>query len=129
MPLIPAAAPVALRAWRAVLLATALQALAAPAFSSDAPVSLGVVIAPAGLCKPDPSVEPGALVNAVRPGSAAARAGIQAGDVVLRLGNTAIQEWRDLPKAVQLLHAGDRVPISVRRSDTVLTPEVQFTQA
>lgn len=111
-----------------VLLALTLsKPIAAQSSAGDGHVSLGVVIQPAGMCNPKP--EPGALIAAVRPGSSADRAGLKPGDVVVHFGRTDIQEWRDVPRLVQLAHAGDRLDVTVKRGDQRVRLQVLFTQA
>jgi PDZ domain len=112
-----------------ILLAVALsETIAAQQGSpSDAHVSLGVVIQRAGICIPPQGL--GAPITAVRPGSSADRAGLKAGDLVVHFGGTDIKEWRDLPRAVQLAHAGDHVGVLVNREGVRVTLQVQFTQA
>ncbi|HTB68163.1 MAG TPA: PDZ domain-containing protein [Steroidobacteraceae bacterium] len=113
----------------AVLLAVTLsKSIAAQQNSpSDAHVSLGVVIQPAGVCNGAP--EPGAPITGVRPGSSAERAGLMPGDLVVHFGRTDIQDWRDLPRALQHVQPGDQVIVTVKRGDSRVTLQVQFSQA
>jgi serine protease Do len=57
----------------------------------------------------------GALVSAVVPGSAAARAGLQAGDVILRANGQAIDDSGDLPALVDRASPGDKITLGVWR--------------
>ncbi|MEY4749216.1 MAG: hypothetical protein RIQ60_1430 [Pseudomonadota bacterium] len=57
----------------------------------------------------------GALVSEVKPGSAAERAGMKSGDVVLALNGKPIDASGDLPAAVGLALPGDRVTLDVWR--------------
>ncbi len=61
---------------------------------------------------------PGArlLVNAVAEGSAAERAGITAGDLILRLGETSVEDTSDLRRAVDRLARGQATRVTVWRS-------------
>ena len=57
----------------------------------------------------------GALVTEVAPGSAAERAGIQSGDVLLRINGRAIDLSGDLPAVLGLAQPGDPADIDVWR--------------
>ena len=70
----------------------------------------------------------GALVSQVRPGSPAADAGIQRGDVLVAFRGVAIQELRALPRAVSATAVGARVPIEVLRGGRRLTVEVELAE-
>jgi putative serine protease PepD len=66
----------------------------------------------------------GALIQAVVAGSAAERAGLQAGDVVTRIGDTRIDSSSALAAAVRAHRPGDKVEITFSRggaSQTVTT--------
>ncbi|HTH94702.1 MAG TPA: DegQ family serine endoprotease [Rhodocyclaceae bacterium] len=57
----------------------------------------------------------GALVNSVESGGPADKAGVQAGDVILKFDGKPIAEASDLPRIVALAKPGDRVPLQVWR--------------
>ncbi len=67
------------------------------------------------------------LVNSVVQGSAAEKAGLKAGDLVVKLGATSIEDGSDLAQAVRDLEAGKAAPVSVLRDgrtvDLTLTLE------
>jgi len=63
-----------------------------------------------GLDRPD-----GALVSTVAPGSAAAKAGLKAGDVVLKVNGEAIQESSNLSTRIGLSKPGDKVTLEIWR--------------
>ncbi|HEY0338892.1 MAG TPA: Do family serine endopeptidase [Burkholderiales bacterium] len=71
----------------------------------------------------------GALVARVTPGSAAARAGVQAGDVILRANSQPIVESGDLPELVDKAAPGDRLALEVWRNDASLTLLATLGQA
>ncbi|MGH8243975.1 MAG: Do family serine endopeptidase [Steroidobacteraceae bacterium] len=57
----------------------------------------------------------GALVSQVAEGSAAARAGIEAGDVITSVGSQTIRTNADLSNAIGMLKAGDSVKLGLLR--------------
>ncbi|WP_281683615.1 DegQ family serine endoprotease [Thalassobaculum salexigens] len=62
--------------------------------------------------------EDGALVADVDPTGPAGQAGLKAGDVILRFGNTAITEVRDLTRAVADVDPGESANLTVWRDGT-----------
>jgi S1-C subfamily serine protease len=64
---------------------------------------------------------PGAVVAEVVPGSPAAAAGLQAGDLVLSCGGVATADGPALAAVVQARRAGERVALVVRRQGRELT--------
>ena len=64
-----------------------------------------------------------AMITGLVPGMGAAEAGLRGRDLILRIGDAAVADAGDVIDAVQLLNAGQRVPVTVLRwSDT---PAVQ----
>ncbi|OGA23396.1 MAG: protease Do [Betaproteobacteria bacterium RIFCSPLOWO2_02_FULL_67_26] len=80
---------------------------------------IGVVIQPVsreladgfGLSRPQ-----GALVNSVEKGGPADKAGIEAGDVILRFDGKAVSASEDLPRIVGATRPGSRVTVQVWRN-------------
>jgi aminopeptidase YwaD len=60
--------------------------------------------------------EPGVALTGVRPGSPAARAGIAAGDVLVRLGSTRLLSLQDLAFALRSHRPGDEVEVEWQRA-------------
>jgi serine protease Do len=63
----------------------------------------------------------GALVASVQPDSPAAKANLQAGDVILTFNGTAVHEMRDLPRLVAETDANAKVDLGVLRDKKQIT--------
>jgi S1-C subfamily serine protease len=57
----------------------------------------------------------GVIVDSVAPQGPAQRAGIEPGDVILQIGNQPVSSPSDVDPALQGLHPGDSIPITVLR--------------
>ncbi|WMJ70092.1 DegQ family serine endoprotease [Stenotrophomonas sp. 24(2023)] len=57
----------------------------------------------------------GALVNEVVAGSAAAKAGVQPGDVIRTVNGTPVNSWSDLPPLIGAMAPGSKVTLGVYR--------------
>ncbi|MEV1146918.1 trypsin-like peptidase domain-containing protein, partial [Micromonospora sp. NPDC049799] len=71
----------------------------------------------------------GALVAAVAPGSAAEKAGLQRGDVIIRFGDKVVNDSDDLVGAVQAGEVGDRVEVTYKRNGNESTATVTLAEA
>ncbi len=71
----------------------------------------------------------GAYVHSVEAGSCAEKAGIQAGDIITRVGDTTIESISDLRQALKLYSAGDSAEIELYRADNSVTLTVTFDEA
>ncbi|RZT41641.1 DegQ family serine endoprotease [Cupriavidus agavae] len=69
----------------------------------------------------------GALVGSVEPGGPAEKAGIEAGDIILKFNGRDIEKASDLPRMVGDTKPGARVPLQVWRKGQ--TRDVQITVA
>lgn len=69
-------------------------------------------------------VERGVLVTTVRDASAAARGGLKAGDVITRVGTTAVARVGDLSRALRDVERGTSVSIEVSRERKAMTIDV-----
>ena len=68
------------------------------------------------------SVDRGAIITGISPGSAAEKAGLQVGDVVIEVNSEEIGSASDLTNAIGLMSVGDKVAIGyVREGETLLT--------
>jgi hypothetical protein len=72
--------------------------------------------------------DPGVLLTGVRPGSPAERAGIAAGDVLVRLGGTGVRNLQDLAFALRSHRPGDVVEVEWRRGDATRTARVKLEE-
>ncbi len=63
----------------------------------------------------------GVLVREVVPGTPAAGAGIETGDILVRLNGMALRDGRDLVNALRNQTSGERVRVVLRRAETTRT--------
>ena len=68
----------------------------------------------------------GLRIDAVLDGRAAAEAGLQDGDVVIRLGEVEIADIYAYMEALAQFEPGDVTTVVVRRGDETIEREVQF---
>jgi serine protease Do len=68
----------------------------------------------------------GALVASVVPEGPADRAGIEAGDVILRMNGEDLEDFKDLPKLVAKAKAGSESTLEVRREGKTRKLEVEI---
>jgi aminopeptidase YwaD len=66
----------------------------------------------------------GMKLDGVRPGSPAERAGLKAGDLVMRLGKTPVKNVYDYTYALGELRAGEEVEIMIRRDGREMTLKI-----
>ena len=66
----------------------------------------------------------GVTISEVVTDSAADRAGLRQGDVIVRVGSRPIEDFRDLANAIQRSQQGDRVNIQVERNNSTRTVRV-----
>jgi len=71
----------------------------------------------------------GAAVVDVTPGSGAAKAGIQAGDIILSYNGQPLQQAADLPPLVGMTKPGSKVPMEILRNGKKQTLEVTVNEA
>jgi S1-C subfamily serine protease len=102
----------------AILLSLAL-ATPGAAFDLGRRALLGITAVPVPL-GPD-SIGRGVLAERVITGSAAAQAGVVAGDVLLSVDGKPLAVAEDLVQAVRTHRAGDRVTVELRRAGQPLT--------
>jgi serine protease Do len=76
-----------------------------------------------GLARPE-----GALVAEVEPGGPADKAGIKAGDLILRVDQSAVPRAEDLPRVVARNRPGSKVKVEIRRERATRTVEVSLDE-
>jgi aminopeptidase YwaD len=64
----------------------------------------------------------------ITPGSPAAKAGLKAGDILVKFGNDPVQNLYDFTYALRAHKAGENVEVEVLRGDKSLTANVQLTE-
>ena len=77
-----------------------------------------------------PDAEAGvARVGSVIPGSPADKAGLQAGDLLLRVGDREVREYTDVPPLIRARKPGDKLELQVRRGEQDLKLKVTLGTA
>lgn len=71
----------------------------------------------------------GAYVDSVAPGSAAEKAGIEAGDIITKLDGEEIDGFEALKSAIKRHSAGETVEVELYRADESRTTEICFDEA
>jgi serine protease Do len=71
----------------------------------------------------------GAAVVDVSPDSGAAKAGIQAGDIILSYNGQPLQQAADLPPLVGMTRPGSKVPVEILRNGRKQTLDVTVSEA
>ena len=66
------------------------------------------------------------LISGVTKGGPAEKAGLLAGDVIIKLGESKIGNLDDFDSALRKFQAGDKAPVVVRRGEQELTFEVEL---
>lgn len=70
----------------------------------------------------------GAYVYSVEPGSSAEKAGLQAGDIITRLGDAEVTCYDDLHEAVKDFSAGDTTEVGIYRAGEDLSISITFDE-
>ncbi len=68
----------------------------------------------------------GVRIDAVLDGRPAAEAGLQKGDVVIRLGDIEVTDINAYMKALAQFEKGDVTTVVVKRGDEVIEKEIRF---
>lgn len=78
-----------------------------------------------GISAVQPAV--GCTVSSVAEESAAAKAGLREGDVILKFGEDSVDSFQALIELLNDRVPGDKIPVIFRRNDEVMTVEVELT--
>ena len=70
-------------------------------------------------------IDSGAIISRVESGSPAEEAGIQAGDVIVAVGGTRVEDSRDLRNVIGLVRVGDEIDVEVRRERKTIRARVR----
>lgn len=70
------------------------------------------------------TAEKGVVATEIFPGLPAEKAGIKAGDVVVKIGKTDITQTPDLPKALSAAYAGEVLEITILRGKKKMVKKV-----
>ncbi|MGX8692640.1 MAG: S1C family serine protease [Clostridia bacterium] len=71
----------------------------------------------------------GAYIAGVEKNSCAEKAGLQAGDIITRVGETQVESYNDLKQALKAYSAGDTAELEIYRADKSTTVTVVFDEA
>ena len=74
-------------------------------------------------------IDSGAIISRVESGSPAEEAGIQAGDVIVAVGGTRVEDSRDLRNVIGLVRVGDEIDVEVRRERKTIRARVRVRSA
>jgi S1-C subfamily serine protease len=66
------------------------------------------------------------LITLITPGGAAEKAGLKAGDIVLKIGDKSIGSFNDLYDVLKSLHADETVTLRVRRGDKEMDVQLKL---
>lgn len=71
----------------------------------------------------------GAYVDSVERGSCAETAGIQAGDIITKIGDAEVSGYSELRQAIKQYSAGDTVQVELYRADQSVTLSITFDES
>jgi S1-C subfamily serine protease len=86
-----------------------------PAFK----VTLGII--------PDYFFEgPGIRIDGISPGKTAEKAGLKAGDVILKLGNYDVKDMQAYMEGLSKFNKGDKTNVTIKRGSETMSVPVEF---
>ena len=68
----------------------------------------------------------GIVLRGVRPDSPASKAGLQTGDVILKIGDVRVDGYQSLVDVVTASKAGDKLILTIKRGEEELALEVEL---
>ncbi len=87
---------------------------------------MGVMVSMLSLDKETYGIDYGVYVQSVEENGSAFKAGIQAEDIIVKIGDTAIESYENMTKALRGYRAGDSTTITVYRDGKEQTLEITF---
>ncbi len=87
---------------------------------------MGVVVSMLALDKETYGIDHGVYVESVDAGSSAEKAGVQAGDIILKIGDVETNAYENLQQTLRGYRAGDKTTITVYRGGQTLTLTIVF---
>ncbi|MHC4341530.1 MAG: S1C family serine protease [Planctomycetota bacterium] len=94
--------------------------------STDAPAAPawhGITLLKGGINRATP-----AYVDRIAPGSPAAKAGVRADDLVLKVDESRIKSWKSFRRLMSTYRAGHTVKLTVQRGDEILILVLELTE-
>ncbi|NNC44687.1 MAG: PDZ domain-containing protein, partial [Winogradskyella sp.] len=68
----------------------------------------------------------GMRIDGTREDTPAVNAGLQKGDIVIKLGDSTIVDMMSYMRALSVFNEGDETSISVKRGDSLISTKVKF---
>lgn len=87
---------------------------------------IGITVSPVSAAQKEDGLPDGAYVMSVVSGSSGEKAGLQAGDVITALDDTAVKDSNGLMQALKSYRGGDRAVLTVWRGDKTVELKIVF---
>ncbi len=87
---------------------------------------MGVMVSMAPLDEATYGIDHGVFVQSVDEGGSAYKAGIQANDIILKIGDEELNAYENLQQTLRKYRAGDETTITVYRNGEILTMPIVF---
>ena len=87
---------------------------------------IGITVSPVSTAQKEDGLPDGAYVISVVSGSSGEKAGLQAGDVITALDDTAVKDSNGLMQALKSYRGGDRAVLTIYRGDKTVELKIVF---